>query len=86
MPRVRPIVPVQDEQGKNYAVAEEVDVDEATATAWHNAGKASLVDDEHRNAEIAAEGNYTARVTREPQPEQQPAPEPLTAPEQEPKP
>jgi hypothetical protein len=84
MTKVRPLVPVQDEQGKNYAVGEEVDVDEATANAWHSAGKASLVEDEHRNAQSAEEGEYTARIAREPVPEQQPE-APATAPEQQPK-
>lgn len=65
MPKVRPLVPVQDAQGKNYAVGEEVDVDDETANAWHAAGKAALIEDEKRNAEAAEHGSYSERITRE---------------------
>lgn len=59
MPKVRLTVPVTDNEGKPHAQGEVVDVDDEVATEWRNAGKASLVEDEERNAKAAAEGHYS---------------------------
>jgi hypothetical protein len=63
MPEVRLLAPVTDDDGKEHAAGEVLDVDEETARALQASGKVSLVSDEQKQTEQG--GHYTDVTTRE---------------------
>jgi len=62
MPKVRTLVPLEDEEGP-IAVGDVIDVSDEQAAEWRAAGKVSLIEDEERNA--AQAGVYDAVTGRE---------------------
>jgi hypothetical protein len=66
MPKVRALAPLTDPEGNPIAVDAVVDVDDTTATAWRSQGKVSLLEDEERNIQAAAQsGHYGDVVGRD---------------------
>jgi len=63
MPKVRALVPLQDEEGP-IAAGDVVDVSDEKAAEWRAGGKVSLVADEEAAAEAAKHGSYGAMTGR----------------------
>jgi len=64
VPKVRALVPLEDEEGA-IAVGEVVDVSDEKAAEWRAGGKVSLVADEEAAAEAAKSGHFNDRAGRE---------------------
>lgn len=65
MPKVRLLAPAIDNSGNPHAADEVVDVSDELAQEWRLSGKASLLEDEERQAQAAQGGNYTAVTGRD---------------------
>ena len=65
MPKVRALVPLEDEEQGPIAAGQVVDVSDEQAAAWKAMGKISLIADEEASAEAAEHGVYDAVTGRE---------------------
>jgi len=65
MPKVRALVPLEDEEGQPIAAGAVVDASDEQATAWRAGGKVSLIEDEEAAAKAAESGVYDAVTGRE---------------------
>lgn len=65
MVKIRTLVPLtHPTTDEHFAADTEIDVADDIAADWRAAGKCTLIEDEERNAQAAAEGNYSAVTTR----------------------
>lgn len=58
MPKVRALVALEGPKGP-IAPDEVINVSDEQAAEWRAAGKVTLIEDEERNAEAAAQGHYS---------------------------